>query len=60
MLLLLSSVGSFYFACFLWFRSLCRAAIQSHESAMALTRTSNLIPFERGLELRIDKAQRAV
>ena len=55
MLLILSSVGSLYLLCFLWFRSLCRAAIRSYESSMKHTPTSNLIPFERGLEMRIHK-----
>jgi hypothetical protein len=55
MLLILSSVGSLYLLCFLWFRSLCRAAIRSHESSMGRTSASNLIPFERGLELRVHK-----
>ena len=58
MLLILSSVVTLYFVCFLWFRSLCRAAIRSYESSVQ--RTSNLIPFERGLELRVHKTQRAV
>jgi hypothetical protein len=58
MLLILSSVVTLYFVCFLWFRSLCRAAIRSYESSVK--RTSNLIPFERGLELRVHKTQRAV
>ena len=55
MLLILSSIGSLYLLCFLWFRSLCRAAIRSHESSMERTPASNLIPFERGLELRVHK-----
>ena len=55
MLLILSSVGSLYLLCFLWFRSLCRAAIRSHESSMKHTHASNLIPFERGLEMRVHK-----
>jgi hypothetical protein len=61
MLLILASIGSLYLACFLWFRSLCRAAVRSHESfAKEDSTTSNLIPFERGLALRVDKTQRAV
>jgi hypothetical protein len=60
MLLIVSSIGSLYFVCFLWFRSLCRAAIRSHELSAELTGTSNLIPFERGLELRVHKTQRAI
>jgi len=60
MLLILASIGSLYLACFLWFRSLCRAAVRSHESFKEDTETSNLIPFERGLALRVDKTQRAV
>lgn len=62
MLLILASIGSLYLACFLWFRSLCRAAVRSHESFAKEdpSQTSNLIPFERGLELRVDKTQRAV
>jgi hypothetical protein len=39
---------------------LCRAAVRSHESFKEDTETSNLIPFERGLALRVDKTQRAV
>lgn len=61
MLLILASIGSLYLACFLWFRSLCRAAVRSHESfTKEDTQTSNLIPFERGLEHRVDKTQRAM
>jgi hypothetical protein len=60
MLLILSSVATLYFVCFLWFRSLCRAAIRFHELSTQRSRTSNLIPFERGLELRVDKTQRAI
>jgi hypothetical protein len=60
MLLILSSIGSLYFACFLWFRSLCRSAIRSHASSVEQPQASNLIPFERGLELRVHKTQRAV
>jgi hypothetical protein len=60
MLMVLASIGSFYLACFLWFRSLCRAALRSHESTAENVQASNLIPFERGLELRVHKTQRAV
>lgn len=55
MLLIVSSVATLYLACFLWFRSLCRSAIRSYESSVERAGTSNLIPFERGLELRVGK-----
>jgi len=56
MLLIVSTVATLYLACFLWFRSLCRAAIRSYESSVErCCTTSNLIPFERGLELRVNK-----
>jgi hypothetical protein len=61
MLLILGFVSCLYLACFFWFWSLCQAAIRAaqqrpdqHESV------SNLIPFERGLELRSHNTQRAV
>jgi len=60
MLLVLSSVVMLYFACFLWFRSLCRAAIRSHESSIKQMQTSNLIPFERGMKLQVHKTSRAI
>lgn len=59
MLLILSCVVTLYFLCFLWFRSLCRAAIRSYESTQARTQPTNLIPFERGLD-RIHKTPHAV
>lgn len=55
MLLIVSSVATLYFACFLWFRSLCRAAIRTYESSVERCGTSNLIPFERGLESHVHK-----
>jgi hypothetical protein len=59
MLVILASIGCLYLACFLWFRSLCRAAVRSHESsAPGTSQASNLIPFERGLELHPHKTQR--
>ncbi len=60
MLLILTSIGSLYLLCFLWFRYLCRAAIRSHHSSLEHTQESDLIPLERGLELRVHKTQRAV
>lgn len=61
MLLIFSAVATLYLGCFLWFRSLCRAAIRSYESSIERkNETSNLIPFERGLSLRVHKEQRAV
>lgn len=55
MLLIVSSIATLYLACFLWFRSLCRAAIRSYESSVKRSQSSNLIPFERGLELPVHK-----
>jgi|HubBroStandDraft_3_1064219.scaffolds.fasta_scaffold893055_1 hypothetical protein len=61
MLLVFASIGSLYLVCFLWFRSLCRAAVRLYESSAAENaQCSNLIPFERGLELRSPKTQRAM
>jgi hypothetical protein len=60
MLLVLALVAGLYLACFFWFRSLCRAAIRSHGDLTQQETASNLIPFERGLALRVQKTQRAV
>lgn len=62
MLLVLSVITGLYLVCFLWFRSLCRSAIRFHEASLQHHRSvSNLIPFERGLEIRDrGKTRRAV
>jgi hypothetical protein len=52
MLLILGLVSGLYLICFLWFCSLCRHAIRvAREDTSAHAPGSNLIPFERGLEL---------
>jgi hypothetical protein len=48
-------IGCLYLIWFFWFRSLCRAAIRFHQSTLEPTHVSNLIPFERGLEMRAHK-----
>jgi hypothetical protein len=52
MLLIVALVAGVYLACFLWFRSLCKSAIRFHQFPMYQKRISNLVPFERGLEIR--------
>jgi hypothetical protein len=53
MLLILSLVSGLYLICFLWFWSLCNNAIHTaRQNAVLHEPVSNLIPFERGLELR--------
>lgn len=52
MLLILGLVAG-YGICFLWFYSLCKHAIRvAQEDSTLPTHVSNLIPFERGLELQ--------
>jgi hypothetical protein len=61
MLLILGFVSCLYLACFFWFWLSCQAAIRdAQQHPVPKESTSNLIPFERGLKLRIEKTQRAM
>jgi len=61
MLLIVAMVSVSYAICFLWFWLLCRDAIRASRQDPALPKPgSNLIPFERGLKLQLQKTQRAV
>ncbi|MBX6360235.1 MAG: hypothetical protein IRZ03_09185 [Acidobacterium ailaaui] len=52
MMLVVALIAGVYLACFLWFRSLCKSALRFHHFPMHQGRVSNLVPFERGLEIR--------
>lgn len=60
MLLILAAIVSLDLAGYLWFRSLCQNAIRTHVFAVKQLGEPNLIPFERGLLLRQQKAQQVI
>jgi hypothetical protein len=48
-------VAALYVISFVWFWSLCRLSIPDKAKSAPMERESNLIPFERGSMLKIQK-----